>query len=120
MPDEKEMNQFIAQHPELFGTPPYIGLECSEGWYGVILDTFKKISAIVLREERTDFRIVQVKEKFGGLRIYCNYFTHKIDEVITEAEEKAKKTCEICGSPGTLRKEGWRRTLCDVHASMKR
>lgn len=58
-------------------------------------------------------KAVQVKEKFGQLRLYMNYYVKEIEELITEAEVKSGKTCEDCGTPGELREGGWLVTLCD-------
>lgn len=58
-------------------------------------------------------KAMQVKEKFGGLRFYMNYYVEEIEELINEAEEKSYKTCERCGAPGKSREGGWIITLCD-------
>ena len=51
--------------------------------------------------------IVQIKEKFGQLRVYGDYADNITDEQTTEiakaievAVYKARHTCEICGEPG--------------------
>jgi len=58
-------------------------------------------------------RASQVKEKFGTLRFYMTHTTDKMDKLIGEAEKLSEVTCENCGEPGTLRQDGWWRTLCD-------
>lgn len=66
--------------------------------------------------------IVQVKEKFGGLRIYYAYpgddWTDFEDFVIN-IEKQSYTICEECGAPGALRGGGWYQTLCDAHADGK-
>lgn len=37
----------------------------------------------------------------------------KISDVISNAEYKSYKTCEICGNPGKTRGRGWVSTQCD-------
>jgi len=65
---------------------------------------------------RTGFHVVQVKEKFGGLRFYVTPATHKIFDRIHEVEEESFHICEVCGKPGKLRnKIPWWQTLCDTH-----
>lgn len=60
-------------------------------------------------------RVRQIKEKFGGLRFYCDGGDDYIDGAIVMAEMWAANTCEKCGEVGTRRAGGWIRTLCDKH-----
>jgi len=60
--------------------------------------------------------IIQVKEKWGGLRIYTDYYIKEIEEVIMEVGEESLKICEICGAPaGLVKKVTWYQTLCEEH-----
>jgi hypothetical protein len=43
--------------------------------------------------------IIQVKEKWGGLRIYTDYYVREIEEVITEVGRRSLEVCEQCGAP---------------------
>jgi hypothetical protein len=61
------------------------------------------------------FKILQVKEKFGGLRVYVNDANDAIRQRIETAALESFHTCEICGQPGELREESWIKTLCDEH-----
>lgn len=62
--------------------------------------------------------IMQIKEKFGGLRFYVMQGSDELFDAINAAEEESLKLCELCGEPGSLRKTGgWLRTLCDRHAA---
>ena len=61
-----------------------------------------------------DKEVIQVKEKFGGLRFYINEGTSEIHQRIAKAELESMKICEITGKLGKLRTDiGWYRTLCD-------
>jgi len=60
--------------------------------------------------------IIQVKEKWGGLRIYADYYVKEIEDVIREVCEQSLSMCETCGSPAGLVKKGtWYQTLCEEH-----
>lgn len=85
--------------------------ECDEGWHPLIDRTLAKI-----KELEPDFTIFQIKEKFGGLRIYGHPITDEIDNIISDAEDESYHTCEVCGAPGKVRETGWIKTLCDEHA----
>ena len=94
------------------------GYECGEGWIPLIEETFDKIEEILKENPDLDFQVVQVKEKFGTLRIY--YFgegrNEQIDTLIDICIDKCDKICEACGEKGELReKRYWYITLCDKH-----
>lgn len=55
----------------------------------------------------------QIKEKYGTLRWYMTSYLPEIEEIISEAEKQSETTCEVCGKPGSLRTDGWLKTLCD-------
>lgn len=92
---------------------------CGDGWYPLLSDLGRELTAIIAEtpeNERDRLRACQVKEKFGGLRVYF-YGTETVAmaDAVREAEEVAARTCETCGEPGTLRSGGWIKTLCDAH-----
>jgi len=89
------------------------GLETGRGWYPLIYELLNKLQAIEDRD-KIGLEITQIKEKFGGLRVYTNIDTDEIWNLIEEAEAKSFTICEFCGKPGKLRlNHGWYTTLCD-------
>lgn len=89
------------------------GFECGEGWYPLLEDMLSKMDKL---EDKPN--IVQIKEKFGGLRVYydCDGECSPIEQLVNEAEKIADNTCESCGaSPAKNRpsKTGWLRTICE-------
>ncbi len=78
------------------------------GWAGTIERLVADLFAL-----GWDGEVLQVKEKFGGLRFYINAQTDEMWERAILACEESVKICEDCGAPGILRNvRGWRRTLC--------
>lgn len=66
--------------------------------------------------------IVQIKEKFGYLRVYFNYadgISHdqaiEIAQIIEVASDRTHHTCEICGKPGELKNDTHMRVGCNEH-----
>jgi hypothetical protein len=82
-----------------------------KGWYQIVKDLIED-----LIELGWDKQVVQVKEKFGGLRFYINEGSREIHDRISEAEKLSHETCEICGKQGEMRTDiGWYSTLCNKH-----
>jgi len=96
------------------------GIQCDYGWYAIIDKTLLKIHKLCKQENALDkVRIVQIKEKFGGLRIHYEFLgvindncKEMIAKHIRDAEIEASKTCEQCGNPGKLVRKDWIETLC--------
>jgi hypothetical protein len=83
---------------------------CSEGWNKIIADLISELISA-----GWDKRILQAKEKFGGLRFYIPNTTKELIEIILKYEKISYHTCEICGENKTskIRRGSWIRTLCD-------
>lgn len=80
---------------------PY-GMECNDGWKDIIERTHEKLKYV-----DPDYKISQIKEKFGGLRYYYStLFEYEsierkiMDDIVTVAELEASHTCELCGANG--------------------
>jgi hypothetical protein len=85
------------------------------GWHTLIDMVYDKRSTM-----QHPPMITQVKEKFGGLRIYYSYphdDTSDFEDLVIRVEKQSYTVCEDCGQPGTLRSGGWFKTLCDTHAN---
>jgi len=99
------------------------GDEVGEGWMPHVLECHRQ-----LKHVDPEYCIIQIKEKFGGLRYYFDSslaFDHLtravMDSVVIAAEYQCSITCEVCGTGGRLRSNsGWYKTLCDEHAKEQR
>ena len=103
-------NLYYPEKPET-ETLMCFGFECSDGWFDLIYRLSKDLNE--MEDLPEGFEIIQVKEKFGSLRVYPNYDNEKIYDRINQAEKEASETCESCGKPGELKEGGWMRTLCE-------
>ena len=67
-----------------------------------------------------EYRIVQVKEKFGGLRWYTGGvpINSKLDDIARKYEYLSEETCIECGRPATYRTLGWICPYCDLHVPL--
>ncbi|MBD3262481.1 MAG: hypothetical protein GF334_12585 [Candidatus Altiarchaeales archaeon] len=118
--DEKNTKRLLETYPRLFSN--FRGFECGDGWYDLLCELAEKLEPLCVDDIPEDTaRVGQVKEKFGGLRFYLDWFPadeeiyKKVNSAIDTAEEKSFTICEVCGEPGTARGGGWISTLCETH-----
>lgn len=109
-------------YPKIFKEEQYVA--CGEGWFDIIGELSKRITEYVdklpLRTEEPYVTVVQIKEKFGGLRYYVHYNglsddqIQQVEDMIREAENKTATICEDCGGDGSrvAPRKYWMRTLC--------
>lgn len=90
-------------------------VSCDAGWFELIVDLDAALSAL-----DPDYRVEQVKEKFGTLRYYCTPTSDdadvwcRFDDLVRVAEDRSAETCERCGRPGRMCRSSmrWLKTLC--------
>lgn len=60
------------------------------------------------------YRIIQIKEKWGGLRWYDDGYPgdSKIGDIVSHYEKLSFKTCLICGKPAEWMSKGWISPYC--------
>src|SRR5271169_4194714 len=90
-----------------------------DGWFEIIWRLCEDLEPLVAQFEAQTgqrFEVLQVKEKFGGLRFYVSCGNDAIHRRIEAAELESLAVCEVCGQPGERRETGWIKTLCDEHA----
>ena len=100
--------------------PMYTELDAlDKGWrkaFGIRI--CKDIKRSLLREggrkRLKEYRIVQIKEKYGIFHLYDSGGNIKIMlEIIPKYEELSYHTCINCGKPATKRSTGWICPYCD-------
>ena len=122
MHEDKAYEEFEARlttkYCDMFH-PRLGGFAIGPGWYHIVEELCGNIAWHLknLKDDvRPDFKVVQVKEKFAGLRFYVENTDATIDGMIYMAESWASKSCEVCGNRGTRRNNGSLKVLCDEHA----
>lgn len=123
--DALRLNQAWAElkapYAHLYGER-HLGDAVGPGWWGIVRNAFSQIDVALKTHPGSSWRVQQIKEKFGGLRIYGvatgdDFFLEEVNIIVDRAESAAVQTCEWCGMPGIPRETGWIKTLCDVHAA---
>lgn len=115
------VDKLIEEYPSVFSNmvdaSPY---NLPSGWY-LLVDKLCSDLSDLLDEEKKNiqedpdqplFMVLQIKEKFGGLRFYYMMNTDndklylEIRKLIDSAEDESYRICEITGKPGNLCRSG--------------
>ena len=110
-------------------------MDVGPGWHSLLNELHKELAVI-----NPDYQTVQVKEKFGQLRVYIGGTPiqadimggstgvvnvrikdtatkdnwRKLQDIVDKYEAMSASVCENCGQPGKLdTSHYWRKTLCD-------
>lgn len=94
----------------------YKGLDIGPGWLPLVVRLNEQMAKV-----DPDYRVMQVKEKFGALRYYYfgsdDLLHERLSRLVDDAEKKSVTICERCGKEGKLRMaHHWWFTMCDEHA----
>lgn len=108
------------------------GCECGNGWYEIISNVCWMIKQhednkrwrqeylekneperLANEPEYFPVKFDQVKEKYGGLRLYFSGGDEYVEGLVRMAEAISYTICEVCGNKGNLNKGGWISTLCE-------
>jgi len=99
--------------------------DSNPGWFELVDELDRHLGYV-----SPQYRIDQIKEKFGGLRFYAKFVPHSDDSpervrvaaqlfrrLIDETERRSWDHCDQCGDPANLYQtsEGWLYTACVPH-----
>ena len=94
--------------------------DIDNGWRKAFGEDFcnELFDALINADYLDDFHFLQIKEKFGALRLYFNGWPatehgDKIIEVVSKYEELSKYICGYCGKPARYITKGWIYPLCE-------
>jgi len=120
----------VERYPKLFGLDGGGRVVCGgypgvdDGWRELLERAIGRIAAAIGGQPSARVQITQIKEKFGGIRIY--YATQGLSpgtaaavaEAVELAGARSTCTCETCGRAGQLFQSGaWLATRCEEHAA---
>ena len=125
LPERSELRHSICYQRAALEERAGVILEFENGWVPLVTRLMDAIDAVGL-----DYKVDQIKEKFGGLRFYWHPKSQdddgsipegregavdQIEVLVAAAEDESLTTCEVCGEPGRTRRGSYVRTLCDTH-----
>ena len=110
--------QILEKYPLLF--PTAISFDVDDGWFNIINLLCHSIQTHLNWQNRNEptveqVTVLQLKEKFGGLRFYYGGGDEYVSGLVVMAEQFSEITCETCGDKGKLRGGSWIKCLCDQH-----
>lgn len=115
----KYPNLFENRHKSPMESCMSFGVECDLGWFEIISSLCHRIKQHEDNKkddsEYSPVKFDQIKEKFGGLRIYHYGGDDYAKGLIDMAEAISYKICEVCGNKGYPNKDGWIKTTCETH-----
>jgi len=83
----------------------YTFTQIGKGWHPLLKEIFDFLPE--------DTCVLQVKEKFGELRVYTSAHHEGLQTLLN----KSRTICELCGDAGTQRRiNSWVHTVCSVCA----
>lgn len=81
--DSKLNNRIYEAFPEFFKHKDNIqvslmgwGCECSDGWFDIIWELLTSIYLTI--DDKDEFELLQIKEKYGTLRVYFDFESNEI------------------------------------------
>lgn len=123
------LKALIDIFPRLFrGAQPRVWSHVPPGWADIVATLFSGIDSLLTDAQARQFRVEQVKEKFGLLRIYVSFDRIDpagvspdpvaLDALVDAAVAASGVTCCVCGGSGRMRSlGGWRSVRCEEHAN---
>ena len=109
---DKPMDNYDYSYNEWQAIP--LGWQIAFGW-----KLLHELNILVQALEKPeDFRIEQIKEKFGELRVYTNG-GHDIWQLIDDYSTLSERTCIVCGKPAVYISRGWICPYCAEHVPDK-
>lgn len=139
---EKYPQFFVNKDKTPMESPMCFGIEAGNGWYDILSSLCwmikqhednkrwqkewedKKnqeikdsigISIEGTTEEYFPVKFDQIKEKYGGLRVYFSGGDDYVEGLVSMAEAMSYKVCDVCGNKGEANKGGWISVRCEVH-----
>jgi hypothetical protein len=105
-------DELIKKYADLFDGP-HAYPTCGDGWLPIIETFFELIRHDIKWNNMPPVKIIQIKEKFGTLRIYHNGGNDKLLAYEMFASGMSDKMCEVCGTTKNVgRTHDWIQTIC--------
>lgn len=137
--DQELQNKLYEKYPELFSNKDKNpmescmawGCEIGNGWNDILSSLcwmikqhednkrwqteWKQKEDPEYKSDYYPVKFDQIKEKYGGLRVYFSGGDDYIEGLVSMAEAISYKICDVCGNKGEANKSGWISVRCEAH-----
>ncbi len=103
--------QILTEFPKLFGEH-FPSFDCGDGWFQLIYNLCGTLAILTLPE---DYKILAIKQKYGGLCLWGDPYNEEITELLYECEQASLGVCERCGTTQGVKyfiHRGWEQVAC--------
>lgn len=109
-------NSLTGKTPDTYDYSYVVGeYDLPEGWFELFLQMCEDIREPLEKSDCLDkFRFLQVKEKYGSMRLYASGATEEVRSVLQKYEFLSEQVCCVCGKPATLETDGYTCPYCDA------
>lgn len=114
-----QIGNFIYNYPMqwIHCIPTYTEWDAMDGmpgWKKAFGKQYLKELKKQLKKDRYlyQFRITDIKEKYGTLRLYCNGASDEVYKIIDKYENLSYETCIECGKPAKIITDGYILPYC--------
>lgn len=118
--------EMVERHPRLFRGQAPERSHLSPGWFNLVDKLCRDLESLSGADL---LRIVQIKEKYGALRVYVRPVVESVSPQLMKkahalckaAEKESEGVCEGCGAASELHQNAmrWWNTLCPSCTSRK-
>ncbi len=92
-------------------------INCGDGWFTILDVLLSELQSRADQEKDPQPVAMQIKEKWGELRVYIKGATDSQGILIDFARESSLRICDVCAHPGDLLKNsGFFRVRCSEHS----
>ena len=125
MSDRKLWALLPPRFPHLFSKSQLPSFQCGDGWAGIVSLVCQRLSSILDEHPGVEIEILQVKEKFGVLRMHLRIqgatdaLRAEIRQTMEVARAASERCCERCAAVGALIKGPPMRVRCDACADLR-
>ena len=126
------LSELVARHPRLFAGRAPDRSHLSPGWFELVDKLCADLEALAAPGGGGElpFRVEQVKEKFGSLRVYVHAtapgsavesLLARAQALVKAAAKQSESVCEGCGAASELHQNAlrWWNTLCPACEARK-
>lgn len=110
-------NALTGETPDTYDYSYVVGeYDLPEGWFELFLQMCEDIRKPLEEDNRlNEFRFLQVKEKYGSLRVYTTGASIEVHDIIDKYEFLSQQVCSVCGNPATVMTYGYICPYCSDH-----